>query len=76
MRNIKKGFLAAVMIMVLEQAVFACPWCRAQVKDGIYDRDFFGNFLVLMLPVVILAAIGFGLYYFDKIKQKFKGRIR
>ena len=69
MKSLAKSIIAAFVILAFNITVSACPWCRMQVKDGVYNEDFFGNLFVLLLPVVILAALGFGLYHADKISD-------
>jgi apolipoprotein N-acyltransferase len=72
MRNVIRGVVTLLVTLVFTVAVSACPWCRAQVKNGVYDQGFFGNLLMLLLPIFILAAIGFGLYHADKISNKIR----
>ena len=67
MKSLAKNIVAAFVILAFNNTVSACPWCRVQVKDGVYNEDFFGNLFVLLLPVVVIAALGFGLYHADKI---------
>jgi hypothetical protein len=76
MKNFVKSIVAVILVLVFNTAAAACPWCRAEVKIGIYDQNFFRNLFVMMLPVIVLTAIGFGLYHADKISDKLKGRIK
>ena len=76
MKNLVKSIVAVILVLVFNTAAAACPWCRAEVKSGIYDQDFFNNLFVILLPIVILTVIGFGLYHADKISDKLKGRIK
>lgn len=76
MRNITNGIGAGFVLLLFNSAVSACPWCRAQVRNGVYNEDFFVTFFMLLLPLVILTAIGFGLYHADKIVHKFKREIK
>ncbi len=76
MKNFVKTILAICVVLVLNSVALACPWCRAQVKSGIYDQNFLYNLFVMLLPIVILTAIGFGLYHADKISDKLRGRIK
>jgi hypothetical protein len=76
MKAVKSGITTLSVLLAVNNAVLACPWCRAQVKTGVYDQDFFGTLLVLLLPILILAGIGIGLYNLDKILNKFKGGVK
>jgi hypothetical protein len=60
------------LLMIFNGAVSACELCRAQVASEIYDRDFFDNLLVMLLPVIITTAIGLGLYHADKLQAGWK----
>jgi hypothetical protein len=76
MKNFVKIIVAGFTVLVFNTMALACPLCRAEVSGGIYNRDFFANLFVLLLPVLVITAIGFGLYHMDKISDKFKGRIK
>jgi len=65
-----------IFLIIFSSTVSACPFCRAQVKSGIYDQDFFNNLFVTLLPIIILTAIGFGLYHADKISDRLKRRMK
>jgi hypothetical protein len=65
-----------ILLIIFSSTVLACPFCRAQVESGIYDRNFFSNLFVMLLPIVILTAIGFGLYHADKISDRLKRRMK
>ena len=67
--------IAAICILLASTATgSACPECRAQVRAGIYNQDFLANLFILLLPVLILSAIGVSLYYADEITERLKGR--
>jgi hypothetical protein len=72
MNRITKGFVTGIAVLALNDSALACPWCRIKVRDGIYDENFVSTLLTLLLPIFVLAAIGFGLYNFDKIKHKIR----
>ncbi len=55
-------------------SVWACPECRAQVNSGVYGQSFTGILLVMLLPIIVLALVGVGIYYADDIKARLKGR--
>lgn len=48
----------------------ACPDCRALVESGIYSRDFAVNLFLLLVPVLIIVAIGGGLYHADSLRNR------
>lgn len=50
--------------------VRACPECRAQVDSGVYSGDFIATLLIVLLPIIVLAVIGVGIYYAGDIKAK------
>ncbi len=76
MKIFVKSIVAVILVLVFNTVASACPRCRAEIKGGTYDQNFFYNLFVLLLPVIILTAIGFGLYHADKISDKLKGRIK
>ena len=65
--------VAVLLVLVsFSSSISACPWCRIAVRDGIYNRDFLGNLLLLILPVLIMAAGGVSIYHFEKILSRWK----
>lgn len=72
MSRVTKGFVAAVVIFALNESVWACPWCRIQVRGGIYDENFVSTLLMLLLPIFVLATIAIGLHHADKISEKIR----
>ena len=72
MRQIAAAF-AATAFLGSNAALQACPSCRPLVKSGVYNSDFGSNLLVLLLPIAVLAAIGFGLYFSDAIAVRLRG---
>ena len=72
MRNWTKVINTIFFLLTFNCVISACPWCRAEVHDETYNQDFFSNLFVLLLPIIILAAAGFGLYHYDKISNKIK----
>ena len=73
--NANRKNLAANLIVSLVSfsgVVEACPQCIQLVKSGIYNQNFAGNLIVLLLPVAILLAIGFGIYFMEPIKARLR----
>lgn len=54
--------LGAVLVST---AANACETCRPAVRAAVYDGDFPKTLAILLLPLVILAAIGLGIYRSD-----------
>lgn len=77
MKRIWKFILADfALLAIFARSAVACSLCRAQVKSDIYDRNFLVNLLMMLLPIVIITAMGFGLYHADKILEKLRGGIK
>ena len=71
MRRIVKNIMVLTFpLIALAESLSACPRCRAQAAAGIYNADFGLNFFFMLLPILILAALGFGLYYVDDLLGK------
>lgn len=62
MKRALKGIFVWTILQALAVSVSACPECRAKVRDGIHGQDFSANLFVLLLPVVVVIAVGVGLY--------------
>ena len=73
--RIVRCILAGVTLLSLSTTVLACPECRAKVEGGVYDKNFIANLFILLSPILILTAIGIGLYYTDEITKKLSGKI-
>jgi hypothetical protein len=71
-----KSVSASASALALAGSAVACPWCRVQVNNGIYDQDFLTNLLTLLLPLLVIAGGGIGLYNADKIAKKLKGGMK
>jgi hypothetical protein len=52
----------------------ACPECRAQVNSGVYGPDFITNLLAMLLPLIVLAIVGVGIYHAGDFMAKLRGR--
>lgn len=74
MKSILRGVLVGIILQALAATASACPECRARVKGGVYDHDFSVNLFALLLPVLVLVAMGVGLYFADEIAKKVKER--
>ncbi len=76
MKSILKGIVTAFVTLSFTTTVLACPWCRAQVRSDIYNQDFINYLFVIILPIVVITAIGFGVYHADKISNRIRGKIK
>lgn len=72
MKILGKSAGAGFALTIFVGAAAACPWCRAEVGAGVYNQDFIPNLFVLLLPPIVVGAAGCGLYYADKIAEKFR----
>lgn len=53
---------------------WTCEQCRPLVEASIYNPDFFANFLVLMVPLGVLATLGMLAHYMDAILAMLSSR--
>ena len=61
--------IAACAVLGLGAMARACPQCRPLVKSGIYNGEFAGNLLVLLLPIAVLLLLATALYFMDSPRQ-------
>ena len=61
-----------LLLVAFNLTASACAECRIRVKSGIFDQSFGANLFVVLLPIVVIAAIGIALYYADEITDKLK----
>lgn len=68
MRRIAVGAVSLLACFVVAAPATACPFCESetgkQVYAGVFNDQFFGNLLLMLLPFPILLAI-VALTYFD-----------
>jgi hypothetical protein len=60
-----------VLASLLPSLAGACPWCRPRVQAGIYTPAYSANLVLVLLPVVVLLALGVGIFYWDKLRFYF-----
>ncbi|MDQ3012751.1 MAG: hypothetical protein M3X11_18840 [Acidobacteriota bacterium] len=72
MNRILRGIIDGIILLAFTTTVSACPECRAQVRGDVYNQDFSGNLFIMLLPILVLVAIGIGLYYADEITERIK----
>ena len=68
-----KIFAAILFLFVFGQSASACPICRAQA-NAIINQDFWQNFSLLLLPLLLLALVGAALFYANELKGFLKWR--
>jgi len=73
-KNFISRLAGLLLFLSVAPSVWACSECRIQVNSGVYSQNFTGTLLVMLLPIIVLALIGVGIYYADDIKAKLKGR--
>lgn len=50
----------------------ACPVCRPKVQAAIYDQHYLATALLVLLPALLLAAAGVGLYFSSSLLALWK----
>lgn len=53
----KKPFTLLALALCLSGPLSACPLCNRQVKDAVYDSQFYPNLLVMLSPFIVLSVI-------------------
>ncbi len=74
MKRLITRLVGLLLFLSAAPTAWACPECRAQVNSGVYSQNFTGTLLVMLLPIIVLALIGVGIYYADDIKAKLQVR--
>lgn len=74
MRSVLRATLCGIILVSGSFSITAsaCPECRASVQGGIYNQDFLANLFVILLPILVLTAIGVGFYYADELAERVK----
>ena len=72
LRKVFKISIAGSVFALNAASAAACSLCRAQVESGIYDRDFAFNLFIILLPIVLLAVVGIGIYASEDVYEKFR----
>jgi hypothetical protein len=57
-------------LLLLTGPAAACPVCRPKVAAGIHNAQYSQHLLLVLLPAVLLLALGLGLYYWDKLAAR------
>jgi len=53
----KTVFTLISLLLFTNMSVFACPLCNRQIRDAIYDSQFYPNLLIMLLAFIVLAII-------------------
>lgn len=64
--KVKLSSLACAGLVVPEVS-WACFDCREAVEAQVYGADFVLNLLALILPLLIMSAVGSAVYFLDDI---------
>lgn len=71
MKQVTLTVIAGFFVLTAAAATASgCATCRGQVQSGIYGKDFAQNFLLLLLPVIFIVAVGIALYFADGMKKE------
>lgn len=66
-------FFSSVLLFGSAEA-WSCEHCRPLVISGVYNEDFFANFLLITLPLAVLAVLGVLTHYGDAILAALQSR--
>jgi hypothetical protein len=73
MRQIWKTIITQFLLLLsFDLTASACAECRARVNDGIFDHSFWANLIVVLLPIVVIAAVGIAIYFTHEIGDRIK----
>ena len=62
------GRAAGVLIVLLGgPAAWACPACREAARARVFEADPLGTAVLLLLPLLVVAAVGALLYTSDRL---------
>lgn len=63
-----------IFLLFASAEAWACEVCRPLVQSGVYNPDFLANFLLLMVPLGILATVGLLAHHMDAILANLRSR--
>jgi hypothetical protein len=66
--KVEKSLARLWILAVSGNRVFACPECRSQVREQVFNANFLPTLSVVLLPVAVILVIGLGLFYAGEIK--------
>lgn len=52
-----RKFLLTLLLIFLAVSTFACPLCNKDVRDAIYDSQFYPNLLIMLSAFIVLSII-------------------
>jgi hypothetical protein len=67
---------AGFIILSENMGLLACPQCRLEVKNSVYDDSFFLNLLLLMTPILIISLFGLTGYFLEEIMIRLRHKFR
>jgi uncharacterized membrane protein len=53
----KKTFALIVLLFFLKPSIFACPLCSKEIRDAVYDSQFYPNLLIMLSAFIVLSII-------------------
>jgi hypothetical protein len=56
-----------VSLLLATNTAWACPVCRPKVQAAVYNQHYLTTALLVLLPVLLLAVGGVGLYFSSRI---------
>lgn len=63
----KAATLLPGLLLATATLAQACPVCRPKVQAAIFGPHYLGTALLVLLPVLLLAAAGLGLYFSPRL---------
>ncbi len=53
----KKTCILLMLLLCLSVSSFACPLCNKQIRDAIYDSQFYPNLIIMLSAFIVLSII-------------------
>ncbi|MGI4866395.1 MAG: hypothetical protein ACRYFZ_20885 [Janthinobacterium lividum] len=66
-RFLTKAQAVLPSLLLATSPAWACPVCRPKVQAAIYNQHYLATALLVLLPVLLLAAGGVGLYFSSRL---------
>ncbi len=71
-----RPFHLLFLLAAFNPPALGCPWCRAQVGNGVYGDGFAETIITLLLPLLLLTLAGGAVYFSDRIAIRLKRRAK
>lgn len=69
-RIVSPAATALLIALSCATSAWACPYCRVEVRDRTFGSDFASTAFLLLLPLLVIGAIGAFLYFSDRPSGK------